>query len=392
MHLTEMFPIKMDRLQAMITVIVILIFNFIGQLNSEEVDSNGYIAYCPCMGRFGNQADQFLGALRFASSINRTLILPPWVEYRRGQSRSVQVAFDTYFKVSEVAKFHRVITMERFMKKLAPTLWPPGQRISFCHSERTYGEKKNDCNAKDGNPFASFWDTYNIDFDKSEFFSPLYYDTESAHEMKRWQKRYPGDKYPVLAFTGPPGAFPVQRADVPLQKYVRWSDKYEKMADDFIAKNIKDKPFIGIHLRNGIDFKRACEHMDSSENMFASPQCVGYRGEKGKATKETCYPSDKSVVKKVKAEVKRLNAGTVFVATDDRDLIDVMQKAMKKVKFVKQSSPASPHLDLAILGKADHFIGNCISTFTAFAKRERDTKGLSSSFWAFEPKQKKDEL
>ena len=68
--------------------------------------------------------------------------------------------------------------------------------------------------------------------------------------------------------------------------------------------------------------------------MFAAAQCIGYRGQFGTTTYEMCYPDDKAVVKQVKKEVKRIGARTVFIATDDRDLISKFSKEMKKVSVL----------------------------------------------------------
>jgi len=59
----------------------------------------------------------------------------------------------------------------------------------FCYQARRGAKKEDDCNAKDGNPFGPFWDTFNIDFVSSEFYGPLNHDTTNLHDVERWKKR-----------------------------------------------------------------------------------------------------------------------------------------------------------------------------------------------------------
>ncbi|XP_014770257.1 GDP-fucose protein O-fucosyltransferase 1 isoform X1 [Octopus bimaculoides] len=371
-----------------LNVVTIVLLIIVGQCRSLDVDQSGYIVYCPCMGRFGNQAEQFLGSLAFAKRLNRTMVIPPWVEYKASVIGSECVAFDKYFQVEPLKRYHRVMTMEQFMKELAPEVWPPNKRIVFCYQARH--SSKDSCNAKDGNPFGPFWDHFNVDFVQSEFHKPLTFDVSNHFERDRWLNRFPASKYPVLAFVGSPAPFPAREDTLHLHDYIKWSTYIEKAADNFIMETIPEKPFLGIHLRNGVDWKSACAHTSESRQMFASAQCIGYSQEYGSLSPEMCFPSDSTVINQVKKAVKKYKAKTVFVATDNRDLIKEMSKVMKQVKFVR-SALDNPLLDLAILTKADHYIGNCISTFSAFGKRYRDSLKKSSSFWAFEKKTTKNE-
>jgi len=162
---------------------------------SLTIDENGYLLYCPCMGRFGNQADHFLGSLAFAKALNRTLALPPWIEYRYGEPKSVQVPFTHYFQLEPLTRYHKVIPMEDFMAEIAPEIWPEDQRTAFCYMARGHS---SECNAKEGNPFGPFWDTFNVDFVKSEFYGPLNYDVHHQDMGRRWSEEYPAHQSPGI--------------------------------------------------------------------------------------------------------------------------------------------------------------------------------------------------
>ena len=59
--------------------------------------------------------------------------------------------------------------------------------------------------------------------------------------------------YTVLAFVGPPSSFPVEEQNLGLQKYLQWNEEIRSAARKFISTLPKGQ-FIGIHLRNGLDW------------------------------------------------------------------------------------------------------------------------------------------
>ncbi|KAH7982676.1 hypothetical protein HPB52_006492 [Rhipicephalus sanguineus] len=111
-------------------------------------------------------------------------------------------------------------------------------------------------------------------------------------------RRYRADRYPVLAFVGAPATFPVQQENLALQSYLIWSDTVLNKARHFIRTGLR-VPFVGIHLRNGIDWVRACEHLESSPLLFSAPQCVGYMGERGPLPPLACLPTPEVVTQQI---------------------------------------------------------------------------------------------
>jgi hypothetical protein len=66
---------------------------------------------------------------------------------------------------------------------------------AFCYTARGDG---SGCNAKEGNPFGPFWDTFDVDFVASEFYGPLHYDVYHHDMSAKWNEKYPSHKWPGM--------------------------------------------------------------------------------------------------------------------------------------------------------------------------------------------------
>ena len=333
-------------------------------------DESGYILFCLCMGRMGNQIAHFLGGMATAKAINRTLILPPFRTFRN-------VAFEEWYDPAAVAEFHRVITVDEFFRRFAAR-WPPSKRVAMCFN---FPGASTPCKIE-GNPFENFWNELDVHFARTEnFYLPL--DVYGDRQRAEWTERFPPKDYPVLALRGAPASYPIKREHNELHRHLRWSKAVAAERDRLIEAHLL-KPFVGIHIRNAVDFDRACTRLDQMRpgRFMASAQCLGYGSEHGTLTRDLCYPPPEEIVQRTARAVRKLKAVAIFVATADNPMVKELQKAVgKKVKVVHLD--AQPHIDMAILAQADHFIGNCVSSFSAAVRQERDVHGKSSSFFSF---------
>jgi len=323
------------------------------------------------MGRFGNQAEHFLGSMAFAKELNRTFVVPPFRTYKN-------IPYKEWFKLEKLAEYHRIISAEDFMEHIAPKYWPPEERHAFCWM----GERQTKCNMKQGNPFQNFWDELGVDGFVKDIRLELSYG-----DYPRWMKTFPPSQYPVIALKGAPASFPMHKLHRQYQKYMAWSDSITDEVNHYIKKTFQNEKFVGIHLRNGGDWENACRHCHNSSYYMASPQCLD--GTSKMVTQNLCLPNKNTILKDLEyALIQKLNktVRNIYVATDKHPMINEIKEHFKTeipdLNIVHYDP--YPIIDLAILSKSDFFIGNCISSFTSFVKRERDyNQNLPSMFWAF---------
>ena len=336
-----------------------------------EIDPKGYLIFCLCMGRVGNQMEHLLGGMAFAKAIDRTLVIPSVSQYR-------MIPITEYYEYSGLEEYHRVIPSDVFMEQIAPKIWPVGQRLAFCY--RPSNRPEINCDMKPGPPFSTFWDSMGID----NFDGYVHYEM-SYQSPKYWVENFTADKYPVIALKGAPAPYPMSPKNWPLQKYVRLSPQITDEADKYINDNFPGEVFVGIHLRNGIDWVRACENAVGRDSYMASPQCNNANG--GKVSQNVCLPDENHVVYMTKKFVELTGATAVFVATDKHPMIKPLEDAFKdsdrKVR-VFHMDPRVPQVDQHILIRSNHFIGNCVSSFTSFVTRTRALQEKPTSFFGLE--------
>uniref|UniRef100_A0A8C4QZC0 GDP-fucose protein O-fucosyltransferase 1 n=1 Tax=Eptatretus burgeri TaxID=7764 RepID=A0A8C4QZC0_EPTBU len=280
----------------------------------------------------------------------------------------MHVPYSKFFRLESLQRYHRVISLESFMAELAPQHWKPGFHVAYCYEiAAARSADKKSCPMKDGNPFGPFWDHVGVYFDRSELFSSLSFHPSGVH---RWLERFPATEHPVLAFPGAPAQFPVLPEHRGLQRYVEWSETMEQLGQDVIETHLI-RPYLAIHLRIGSDWERTCDLVKEgkvSSHLMASPQCM-------------CLPSVDEILRATRYWAQQVAAQSLYIASDSNTHARKLQETLgEKVKVVALKLEL-PQTDLYVLEKADHFIGNCVSSFSAFVKRNRDVTGWPTSFF-----------
>ena len=291
--------------------------------------------------------------------------------------------YSEWFKLDKLSEYHRVIDAQDFMTIIAPKLWPIERRYGFCWLPRQMRQPDQKCEMMMGNPSENFWSELGVNnFTKSVFFEIDFEDYVT------WNTEFPADQFPVISMKGAPANYPVREKNRIYQKYMIVSDKINDEVTSVINAKFGQEKFIGIHLRNGEDWSNACSYIDGTTSYMSSTQCYGETNTKI-LDKELCFPNISTILNDLEnLLIHKLNktVNYVYIATDKNPLIREIRRHFEN-KLAELNlvhlDPWLPLIDATILARSEHFIGNCVSSFTSYVKRERDIHNRPSSFWAF---------
>ena len=195
-----------------------------------------FITYCPCMGRFGNQAEQMLGAISLAKGTNRSLLIPPFTLNDRKNN--------TYSSIFSLKRIQMLLPgsmdLQTFMEKYSSEHWPQDKREILCYTgAMARSDDGKSCPYQYGEPFTSFWKQFSLKFENSRAidsgghlsFKPAY------HE--KFKARF--DDMKVMAFFGNPGSFPSIEEEQEFQKYIQFNKQMEDKVRKFMWKRMGGK-------------------------------------------------------------------------------------------------------------------------------------------------------
>jgi len=88
-------------------------------------------------------------------------------------------------------------------------------------------------------------------------------------------------------------------------------------------------------------------------------------------------------MKQVKAAVKKYKIKAIYISTDSDSMVKDFKKKFKELIVYSPGPDSDFKVDLCVMERASHWIGNCVSTFSAFVSRSREIWKKSVEFWGF---------
>ena len=122
----------------------------------------------------------------------------------------------------------------------------------------------------------------------------------------RWREKFPVSSHPVLALTGAPASFPVAETHLGLQRSLEWTDLWRQRGESWVETQMgRGVRYLALHLRNGLDWLKACEHSQAGlPNLFSSAQCLGYNNQHGRLTRDLCLPSEQIIIQQMEQTIR----------------------------------------------------------------------------------------